>query len=300
MGPKLRYATHFLQVYLQGAVLQCNSVFCQHKGSWELRRKRFCPQTESLLIHLIWWKPYVPSLLFSFASLEEQAFTCKNITINRSDKIVKAICLQQTALHKLALFAALLLFYPVHDKAHQPTAYGWLSPNLPNGDNDNSVGSPADPHLPQPDLRVVEGAAPWPMGLLHPWRPVASLTHSYATAAACAGLASAYRGPTTKQVVQCSPQVPTTNSRDLCLETVTSGQIVHSPHPHTHFFFEIKIHWTSCPVKSLDTVTATLVSSVRGGPMVRSRSITLTHGPHGYAYLYLCSCEGWFYIFRLP
>jgi hypothetical protein len=125
-----------------------------------------------------------------------------------------------------------------------------------------------------------------------------SLTHSYATAAACAGLASAYRGPTTKQVVQCSPQVPTTNSRDPCLETMTRGQIVHSPHPHTYFFFEIKIHWTSCPVKSLDTVTATLVSSVRGGPMVRSRSITLTHGPHGYAYL--CSCEGWFYIFRLP
>lgn len=89
---------------------------------------------------------------------------------------------------------------------------------------------------------------PMPMGRRHGFAAsltARSLTHSYATAAACAGLASAYRGPTTKQVVQCSPQVPTTNSRDLCLETMTRGQIVHSPHPHTFFF------WNQDPLKHL-------------------------------------------------
>lgn len=114
----------------------------------------------------------------------------------------------------------------------------------------------ADPHLPQPDLRVVVEVAVLDAHERRNGFAVSltarSLTHSYATAAACAGLASAYRGPTTKQVVQCSPQVPTTNSRDLCLETMTSGQIVHSPHPHTHFFFKSRSikhlvqlnHWT--------------------------------------------------------
>lgn len=47
----------------------------------------------------------------------------------------------------------------------------WLSPNLPNGDNDNSFGSPAD--VPG-DLEVTvldahaHGAAPWVCCILDP------------------------------------------------------------------------------------------------------------------------------------